>query len=59
MNITLLSSKKDLYCNGTQMLTDSQIALIRSFWSGNPNVIGAADAEKDSNLCVVLLPQFI
>lgn len=32
------------------MLTEQQIKQIRHYWSGNPNVVGAADAEKDSNL---------
>ncbi|WP_432382962.1 hypothetical protein [Duganella sp. P38] len=32
------------------MLTADQTEKIRKYWSGNPNVIGAADAEKDSNL---------
>ena len=32
------------------MLTPVEIKKIQDYWSGNPNVIGAADAEKDSNL---------
>lgn len=32
------------------MLTASQIEAIRKHWKGNPSLLGAPDAEKDSNL---------